>query len=76
MDKVSHKANDIISDIIDKVTERLHISGFYSLHALSICEGDFLDGGVPQTTECHHFFSGTSSHPLPHPTSCSFLKPN
>ncbi|KAK3329983.1 actin cortical patch SUR7/pH-response regulator pali [Apodospora peruviana] len=33
--------NDIGNDIADKLADRLGIHEFYSLHALTICEGDF-----------------------------------
>jgi hypothetical protein len=54
-DKINDKANDII----DKLTEKLHIRDFYSLHALAISEGDFTADGARNVTECHPYFSGT-----------------
>ena len=50
--------NDIANDIADHLSAELGIHQFYSLHALSICEGSFspnatADGATRNVTKCH-----------------------
>ncbi|KAK3309866.1 SUR7/PalI family-domain-containing protein [Chaetomium strumarium] len=35
----------------------VHIPGFFTLHLLTICEGDFTENGSREVSGCHRFFS-------------------
>ncbi|KAK0630249.1 actin cortical patch SUR7/pH-response regulator pali [Bombardia bombarda] len=55
--------NDIGNDIADKLADELGIHEFYSLHTLSICEGDFSPNATSQdpgrnVTRCHNGLKG------------------
>ncbi|KAK5651504.1 hypothetical protein OQA88_11958 [Cercophora sp. LCS_1] len=54
--------NDVGNEIADELADRLGIHEFYSLHALTICEGDFTPnatapGADRNVTECHKGFT-------------------
>jgi len=59
---IADKVNDIGNEIADELADRLGIHEFYSLHALTICEGDFspnatTSGADRNVTECHKGFT-------------------
>lgn len=61
-DDVEDTLNDIGNRVADRLADRLGISEFYSLHALTICEGDFkpnatASGADRNVTECHQGFT-------------------
>ncbi|KAK1829923.1 actin cortical patch SUR7/pH-response regulator pali [Podospora conica] len=61
-DDVEETLNDIGNRVADRLADRLGISEFYSLHALTICEGDFkpnatANGADRNVTECHQGFT-------------------
>lgn len=61
-DDVEDTLNGIGNRVADHLADRLGISEFYSLHALTICEGDFkpnatASGADRNVTECHKGFT-------------------
>ncbi|KAK1757822.1 actin cortical patch SUR7/pH-response regulator pali [Echria macrotheca] len=59
---IANTLNDIGNDIADELADRLGIHEFYSLHPLTICEGDFTPnatapGAGRNISECHHGFT-------------------
>lgn len=61
-DDVEDTLNDIGNRVADHLADRLGIAEFYSLHALTICEGDFkpnatAPGADRNVTECHKGFT-------------------
>lgn len=68
---VEDTLNDIGNRVADHLADRLGIAEFYSLHALTICEGDFKPNATApkadrNVTECHKGFTkGTPNSPPP-----------
>lgn len=61
-DDVEDTLNDIGNRVADHLADRLGIAEFYSLHALTICEGEFKPnatarGADRNVTECHKGFT-------------------
>ncbi|KAK0632654.1 actin cortical patch SUR7/pH-response regulator pali [Immersiella caudata] len=59
---IADRVNDIGNEVADELAERLGIHEFYSLHALTICEGDYAPnattpGADRNVTECHKGFT-------------------
>jgi hypothetical protein len=59
---IADRVNDIGNEVADELADRLGIHEFYSLHALTICEGDYAptattSGADRNVTECHKGFT-------------------
>lgn len=58
-DEVTDKINDFANGVFDRAAEGLGIADFYSLHPMTLCEGNFkantTDGR--NVTECHEAFT-------------------
>ncbi|KAK4240432.1 protein ECM7 [Achaetomium macrosporum] len=60
-DRSEDKAKDTRQGIADSAMGNAHIRGFYTLHLLTVCEGDFAEDGSRQVSMCHRFFSNEPS---------------
>ena len=61
--KIVDKLDDIGDDIADKLADRLGIHEFYSLHVLTVCDGEFTPnatapGAGRNVTECRKALDG------------------
>ncbi|KAK4129137.1 hypothetical protein N657DRAFT_676803 [Parathielavia appendiculata] len=66
------KAGDEINDINNGMADmpatppqKRHIRDFYSMYALTVCEGDFMPNGRRNIIQCHHFFSENEASTIP-----------